>query len=106
MASRLTATTNSVIAGQAAVVDVAVTTSLAKGHLLIEDIPGVGTTLLAQVIARSVGGSFRRIQGTPDFLPGDVTGSMVTGSMNAAGAMTSLVFRPGPVLPTSSCSTN
>jgi len=97
VARRLTATINSVIAGKAAVVDVAVATLLARGHLLIEDIPGVGKTLLAQVIARSVGGSFRRIQGTSDLLPGDVTGSMVPGSMNAAGAMTSLVFRPGPV---------
>ena len=97
VACRLTATINSVLAGKAAVVDVAVATLLARGHLLIEDIPGVGKTLLAQVIARSVGGSFRRIQGTSDLLPGDVTGSMVPGSMNAAGAMTSLVFRPGPV---------
>jgi MoxR-like ATPase len=97
VAHRLTATINSVLAGKAAVVDVAVATLLARGHLLIEDIPGVGKTLLAQVIARSVGGSFRRIQGTSDLLPGDVTGSMVPGSMNAAGAMTSLVFRPGPV---------
>ncbi|MFT4866508.1 MAG: MoxR-like ATPase [Ilumatobacter sp.] len=97
VACRLAATINSVLAGKAAVVDVAVATLLARGHLLIEDIPGVGKTLLAQVIARSVGGSFRRIQGTSDLLPGDVTGSMVPGSMNADGAMTSLVFRPGPV---------
>jgi MoxR-like ATPase len=94
---RLTATIDSVLAGKAAVVDVAVATLFAKGHLLIEDIPGVGKTLLAQVIARSVGGSFRRIQGTSDLLPGDVTGSMVPASENVAGVLASLVFRPGPV---------
>lgn len=97
LAHRLTATINAVVAGKAEVVDVAVATLLARGHLLIEDIPGVGKTLLAQVIARSVGGSFRRIQGTSDLLPGDVTGSMVPGPSNGASSVASLVFRPGPV---------
>ncbi len=67
---------------------------LSGGHLLIEDIPGVGKTLLAQVLARSVGGTFHRIQGTSDLLPGDVTGSMVpSGRLD----VDSMVFRPGPV---------
>jgi MoxR-like ATPase len=92
IASRLAATTNSVIAGKPEVVEIAVATLLAGGHLLIEDIPGVGKTLLAQVISRSLGGSFRRIQGTSDLLPGDITGSMIPGA-----ARTTMTFRPGPV---------
>ncbi|MET0909750.1 MAG: AAA family ATPase, partial [Ilumatobacteraceae bacterium] len=79
---------------------------LSGGHLLIEDVPGVGKTLLAQVIARAIGGTFRRIQGTSDLLPGDVTGSLVPGGEpdgsrhdrsqpdRSAYAMR---FRPGPV---------
>ena len=102
MAARLGATLNTVIAGKAEVVEVAIATLLSGGHLLIEDIPGVGKTLLAQALARSVGGSFRRIQGTSDLLPGDVTGSMVPSGSTADGAATtsnavpSMVFRPGP----------
>ncbi len=61
---------DAVVAGHHDVGGVAVATLLAGGNLLIEDIPGVGKTLLAQVIARAVGGSFGRIQGTPDLLPG------------------------------------
>ena len=100
IAGRLVATADAVIAGKHDVVTTAVATLLSGGHLLIEDIPGVGKTLLAQVLAASVGGSFRRIQGTSDLLPGDVTGSMVPSTSitaGAAGAPTSMVFRPGPV---------
>ena len=68
LAARLVAAVDSVVAGHHDVAGVAVATLLAGGNLLIEDIPGVGKTLLAQVIARSVGGSFGRIQGTPDLL--------------------------------------
>lgn len=92
IACRLTATTNSVIAGKPEAVEIAVATLLAGGHLLIEDIPGVGKTLLAQVISRSLGGSFSRIQGTSDLLPGDITGSMIPGADR-----TTMTFRPGPV---------
>jgi MoxR-like ATPase len=94
LASNLVATIDAVIAGKHDVAEVAVATLLSGGHLLIEDIPGVGKTLLAQVLARSVGGTFHRIQGTSDLLPGDITGSMVpSGRLDAD----SLVFRPGPV---------
>lgn len=55
----------------------AVVAVLAGGHILIEDVPGVGKTLLAKSLARSVGGDFRRIQFTPDLLPADVTGTNV-----------------------------
>jgi MoxR-like ATPase len=92
LAGRLIGAIDTVIAGKHDVAEVAVATVLAGGHLLIEDVPGVGKTLLAQVIARSIGGSFGRIQGTSDLLPGDVTGSMVPS--NDGFAMT---FRPGPV---------
>jgi MoxR-like ATPase len=51
----------------------AIAALLSGGHLLIEDVPGVGKTLLAKAIARSVGGTYRRVQGTPDLLPADLT---------------------------------
>jgi MoxR-like ATPase len=94
LGTRLVATVDSVIAGKHDVAEVAVATLLSGGHLLIEDIPGVGKTLLAQVLARSVGGTFHRIQGTSDLLPGDITGSMVpSGRLD----VDSMKFRPGPV---------
>ena len=94
LGARLVGTIDAVIAGKHDVAEIAVATLLSGGHLLIEDIPGVGKTLLAQVLARSVGGTFHRIQGTSDLLPGDITGSMVpSGRLDAD----SLRFRPGPV---------
>jgi MoxR-like ATPase len=63
---------------------------LADGHALLEDVPGVGKTLLARAFSRSLGLSFARVQGTPDLLPGDVTGS----SVYEAGAFR---FIPGPI---------
>jgi len=92
LGSRLIGTIDAVIAGKHHVVEIAVATLLAGGNLLIEDIPGVGKTLLAQVMARSVGGTFNRIQGTSDLLPGDVTGSMIPSQDGFA-----MRFRPGPV---------
>ena len=82
----------SVMAGREDATRTAVACLLSGGHLLIEDIPGVGKTLLAQALAASIGGSFHRIQGTPDLLPGDVTGSMVP-----HGDDFELRFRPGPI---------
>ena len=94
LGARLIGTMNAVVAGKHEVVEVSVATLLAGGHLLIEDIPGVGKTLLAQVLARAVGGTFHRIQGTSDLLPGDITGSMVpSGQLDVDG----MRFRPGPV---------
>jgi MoxR-like ATPase len=66
-----------VIDGKPDVVRLAVTVLLAEGHLLLEDVPGVGKTMLAKALARSVGCSVRRIQFTPDLLPSDVTGVSV-----------------------------
>ena len=65
---------------------------LSGGHLLIEDVPGVGKTLLAKAIAKSVGGNFRRIQGTPDLLPADLTGVTVYRRHSEAWE-----FQPGPL---------
>lgn len=92
LGSRLIGTIDAVVSGKHDVVEIAVATLFSGGNLLIEDIPGVGKTLLAQVLARSVGGTFNRIQGTSDLLPGDVTGSMVPSHDGFA-----MRFRPGPV---------
>jgi len=65
------------VAGKREGVSLAVVALLAGGHVLIEDVPGVGKTLLAKSLARTIGGEFRRIQFTPDLLPADVTGTNV-----------------------------
>jgi MoxR-like ATPase len=80
------------IVGKTEAIRLAVLTLLCNGHLLIEDIPGVGKTTLAKALARSVGGDFRRIQFTPDLLPADITGSSI---FNQASAR--FEFVPGPV---------
>ena len=66
-----------VIHGKPEVVRLALTALFAEGHLLIEDVPGLGKTTLARCIARSIDASWNRIQFTPDLLPGDITGVMV-----------------------------
>ncbi|MDP9470823.1 MAG: MoxR family ATPase, partial [Chloroflexota bacterium] len=66
---------------------------LCRGHVLIEDVPGVGKTVLAKAIARSIGSTFKRIQFTPDLLPSDVTGVNVFDQRSGT-----FVFRPGPVV--------
>ncbi|MFP5309327.1 MAG: AAA family ATPase [Actinomycetes bacterium] len=82
----------SVVEGKADAVDLALVALIAEGHLLIEDVPGVGKTLLAKALARSIDCSVSRIQFTPDLLPSDVTGVTVyspdTGEFE---------FKPGPV---------
>jgi MoxR-like ATPase len=79
------------VIGKRTVVDLALTCVLAGGHLLLEDVPGVGKTTLALALARATGGTFRRVQCTADLLPSDVTGGLV---LDGAGAMR---FRPGPI---------
>ncbi|MBZ0236632.1 MAG: MoxR family ATPase [Deltaproteobacteria bacterium] len=71
---RLEASVGTVVRGKPQAIRLAVTTLLARGHLLIEDIPGVGKTTLARSLAAAVGGTFRRIQFTSDLLPSDITG--------------------------------
>jgi MoxR-like ATPase len=81
-----------VIRGKRPAIHLALVCLLAEGHLLVEDVPGVGKTSLAKAIARSIGGTWRRIQFTPDLLPSDVTGVSVWN--RATGAFE---FRPGGV---------
>ena len=73
-AGRIRAAVESVIEGKPEVVELALTVMLAEGHLLIEDVPGVGKTMLAKTLARAVDCTVRRIQFTPDLLPSDITG--------------------------------
>ncbi len=81
-----------VVSGKSSVIDLAITALLARGHLLIEDVPGVGKSTLAHGLARSIDCSFQRIQFTSDLLPSDIVG--VTVFNQAARAFE---FRPGPV---------
>jgi MoxR-like ATPase len=66
---------------------------LADGHVLIEDVPGLGKTLIAKALAQSIGGSYRRVQFTPDLLPSDVTGCSVYNQQTSQ-----FQFQPGPVV--------
>ena len=82
-----------VIVGKRDTVELAVASLLCQGHLLIEDVPGVGKTMLARSIARSLGCSFSRIQFTPDMLPSDVTGVSIYNQESRK-----FEFRAGPIL--------
>ncbi len=92
-AQRLIANVERVIVGKRAPVELAAIGLLCQGHLLIEDVPGTGKTMLARSIARSLGCSFRRIQFTPDMLPSDVTGVSIFNQ-----ATRQFEFRPGPIM--------
>lgn len=81
-----------VIIGKREVIDLAIITLLCRGHLLIEDVPGLGKTMLARAIAGSLSLDFKRIQFTPDLLPSDVTGVSIYNQKSAE-----FDFRPGPV---------
>lgn len=81
-----------VIDGKREAVELALTTVLAEGHLLIEDVPGVGKTMLARALARSIDCTVNRIQFTPDLLPSDITGVSVFNQAERA-----FEFKPGPV---------
>jgi MoxR-like ATPase len=81
-----------VIVGKRDVIELLLAAVLAGGHVLLEDVPGIGKTKLARTFCRVIGGSFRRIQFTPDLLPADVTGSLVYEPGRG-----SFVFHPGPI---------
>ena len=82
-----------VIIGKRDIIELAVISLISKGHLLIEDAPGVGKTMLARSLAKSIDSSFKRIQFTPDMLPGDITGVSIYNQKHG-----DFEFRPGPVM--------
>lgn len=86
------ANVDAAVLGKSEVVRLGVTCLLANGHLLLEDVPGVGKTSFAKALARSLDTSFGRVQFTPDLLPSDVTGTTVWNQSDS-----SMTFRPGPV---------
>ena len=81
-ATKIRANVGKVIVGKGDVVDLALVALLCEGHILLEDVPGIGKTTLAKALARSLDCAFRRIQFTPDLLPSDVTGLAVYNQKN------------------------
>ncbi|MFC1869161.1 AAA family ATPase [Thermodesulfobacteriota bacterium] len=82
-----------VIVGKDRVTELLLVAILADGHVLLEDVPGLGKTLIAKALARSIGGSFKRIQFTPDLLPADITGFNVYNQQTGR-----FLFQAGPVM--------
>jgi len=82
-----------VIVGKGRALELMTVALLAGGHILLEDVPGLGKTLMAKALARSIGGSFKRIQCTPDLMPSDVTGLSIYNQKTGE-----FVFHPGPVM--------
>lgn len=93
VAGSILANVERVIVGKADVVELALVALLCEGHILIEDVPGIGKTTLAKALARSIDCTFRRIQCTPDLLPSDVTGTYFFNQRAQE-----FEFRPGPVM--------
>lgn len=92
VATRVSAAVQTVITGKPGAVRLALTVLLAEGHILIEDVPGVGKTQLAKALARSIDCSVRRVQFTPDLLPSDITG---VSAYNLE--LRQFEFKPGPI---------
>ena len=90
--ARLEANVHQVIVGKEDVVRMAAAGLVAGGHVLLQDLPGTGNTMLSRALATSVGGTFRRIQCTPDLLPSDITGASVFNQKDLT-----FEFLPGPV---------
>src|SRR5712692_7871835 len=92
-AKRVIANVEQVIVGKRSAIELILIALLCEGHVLIEDVPGIGKTTLAKAIAKSSGCSFRRIQFTPDLLPSDVTGISYFNQKQSE-----FEFRPGPIV--------
>ena len=93
VAQRISDNVNRVILGKQEAVELTVVALLSNGHILIEDVPGVGKTTLAKTVAKSLGLTFNRVQFTPDMLPSDVTGVTIYNQKSQE-----FEFRPGPVI--------
>jgi MoxR-like ATPase len=92
LANKIIANVEKVIVGKRQQITLALVTWFCEGHLLLEDVPGVAKTMMARALARSVGGSFKRLQCTPDLLPTDITGASIFNPKT-----TEFEFRPGPI---------
>ena len=90
--SRLAAELGRVVVGAESTIRALVIALVARGHVLVQGVPGLGKTLLARTLARTLGGDFKRIQGTPDLMPSDIIGVHVYDD-----AKRDFVFRPGPL---------
>ncbi|MBN2548639.1 MAG: MoxR family ATPase [Anaerolineales bacterium] len=90
--SRVIQNVERVIVGKREVIELLMVALLSEGHVLLEDVPGTGKTMLARCMATSLGGSFKRLQCTPDLLPNDVTGVSIFNQQNSQ-----FEFRPGPI---------
>ena len=93
MARAIVDNVSRVIVGKTAVIEETLAALIAEGHILVEDVPGVGKTMLAKSLAASLGCQFKRIQFTPDLLPSDITGISIYNQSTG-----SFEFRPGPVM--------
>lgn len=93
LCKRLAENISRVVVGKAQSVELLLVALLADGHVLIEDVPGLGKTSIAKSLAKSIGGSFRRVQFTPDLLPSDITGFNVYNQQTGQ-----FTFQPGPVM--------